>query len=59
MAITVQIKIPQLEDRVLNPLNNIILLSQGSIACKKVEKEIRRIVTVLEREHLINKRIKR
>ncbi len=38
---TVQINIAQLEDQVLNPLNNIMLLSYGSDVYKDVEKEIR------------------
>ena len=55
---TVQIDISQLEDQVLNPLNNIMLLSYGNDVYKNVEAEVRRIIFVLEREHLINKRLK-
>jgi hypothetical protein len=42
---------------ILNPLNSILLLSYGSEIYKKVEREIQRIVTVLEQKKLINKRI--
>jgi hypothetical protein len=53
---TVQIDKSQLEDMILNPLNSILLLSYGSEIYKKVEREIQRIVTVLEQKKLINKR---
>lgn len=44
------------EDKILNPLNSIILLTHGTAKFKEVEKEVKRIVTVLEQEKLINKR---
>jgi hypothetical protein len=53
---TINIDISQLEDEILNSLNNIILVSYGSDVYKEVEKEVRRIVTVLEKKHLINER---
>ena len=56
---TIKVNISHLEDRILNPLNSILLLSYGSDVYKDVVKEIRRVVAVLEKEHLITKRIKR
>jgi hypothetical protein len=50
---TVQIDISDLEDKVLNSLNSILLITYGNNIYKDVEKEIRRIVTILEKEHLI------
>ena len=51
----VRINISQLEDRILNPLNNILLLSYESNCYKDVEKEIQRVVSVLEKEHFITR----
>ena len=56
---TIKVNISHLEDRILNPLNSILLLSYGSDVYKDVEKEIQRVVSVLEEEHLNTKRIKR
>ncbi len=53
----VQVDIPQLEDEVLNALNSILMICYGDGVYKDVEKEIRRVVKVLEKRHLINKRI--
>ncbi len=55
---TVKVDISQLEDQVLNPLNGILMLSYGSDTYKEIEQEIRRIVAVLEKKHLINKRLR-
>lgn len=51
------IDVAKLEDQVLNPLNCILLLCYGNDVYKDVEKEIRRIVSVLEKKNLINKRV--
>jgi len=56
---TVQIDISDLEDKVLNSLNSILLLSYGSLQYKDVEKEVRRVVAILEKEHLIRRRMRR
>ncbi len=56
---TVQIDISNLEDKVLNSLNSILLITYGSGMYKDVEKEIRRVVATLEKAHLIRKRIRR
>jgi uncharacterized metal-binding protein len=49
--------ISQLEDEILNALNSILMLCYGNDIYKDVEKEITRIVTVLEKKKLINKRL--
>ncbi len=54
-----KVTISHLEDQILNPLNNILLLSYGNNVYKDVEKEIRRVIAVLEKEHLITKKINR
>jgi hypothetical protein len=56
---TVQVDISNLEDKVLNSLNSILLITYGSVVYKDVEKEIRRVVAILEKEHLIRKRMRR
>lgn len=56
---TVQIDISDLEDKVLNSLNSILLLTYGSLHYKNVEKEVRRVVAALEKEHLIRRRVRR
>jgi hypothetical protein len=56
---TVQINIARLEDQVLNPLNDILMLCYGKDVYKDVEKEIRRVVVALEEEHLFHRRMKR
>jgi hypothetical protein len=56
---TVQMDISNFEDKVLNSLNSILLITFGSDMYKDVEKEIQRIVTILEKKHLIRKRIRR
>ncbi len=53
----VQVDIPQLEDEVLNALNSILMICYGDSVYEDVEKEIMRVVEVLEKKHLINKRI--
>ena len=53
----VQVDIPQLEDEVLNALNSILMICYGDGVYEDVEKEIMRVVEILERKHLINKRI--
>ncbi len=53
----VQVDIPQLEDEVLNALNSILMICYGDGVYEDVEKEILRVVEILERKHLINKRI--
>ncbi len=53
---TIKIDISKLEDRILNPLNNILLLSYGNNVYRDVEKQIRQVIRVLEKKHLINKR---
>lgn len=55
----VKIDISNQEDKVLNSLNSILLITYGSVVYKDVEKEIRRVVTILEKEHLIRKRTRR
>jgi hypothetical protein len=55
---TVQINIPKLEDKVINPLNNILMLCCENNNYRDVEKEIERVIATLEHEHLINKRIR-
>ena len=52
----IDIKVQDLEDEIINPLNNILLLSYGKDVFKEIEKEIKRIVEVLEKNQLINKR---
>jgi hypothetical protein len=56
---TVQVDISNLEDKVLNSLNSILLITYGSVVYKDVEKEIRRVVSIMEKEHLIRKRMRR
>jgi hypothetical protein len=53
---TIQVDISNFEDKVLNSLNSILLITYGSSGYKDVEKEIRRVVTTLENAHLIRKR---
>ncbi len=55
---TVQINIPQIEDQVINPLNNILMLCSENNNYGDIEKEIERVIATLESEHLINKRIR-
>ena len=55
---TDQINIPQIEDQVINPLNNILMLCSENDNYSDVEKEIERVIATLEGEHLINKRIR-
>ncbi len=55
---TVQINISQIEDQVINPLNNILMLCIENDNYGDVEKEISRVIATLERERLINKRIR-
>jgi hypothetical protein len=52
-----KIDIPQLEDEILNALNSILMLCYGNDIYKDVEKEITRIVGILEKKKLINKRL--
>jgi hypothetical protein len=52
-----KINIAQLEDELLNPLNDILMLTYGTRLYRTVEKEISRIVAALEKEHLIHKRL--
>ncbi len=52
---TVQIDISWFEDQVLNPLNNILMLCCENNIYQDVEKEIRRVVAVLGKGHLITK----
>jgi hypothetical protein len=54
--VVINVKVQDLEDQLLNPLNSILLLVYGQEVYKQVEKEVRRVVGVLEKEHLINKR---
>ncbi len=56
---TVQFDISNLEDKVLNSLNSILLITYGSGMYDDVEKEIRRVVATLENAHLIRKRRRR
>jgi uncharacterized radical SAM superfamily protein len=51
-----QINVAQLEYKVLNPLNDILMPTYGTKLYRGMEKEVRRIVTVLEKERLIHKR---
>jgi hypothetical protein len=41
---TLQVDISNFEDKVLNSLNSILLITYGSGSYKDVEKEIRRVV---------------
>ncbi|MBI5787607.1 MAG: hypothetical protein HZA78_01960 [Candidatus Schekmanbacteria bacterium] len=52
-----KINISQLEDKVLNPLNDILILVYGTRLYQPIEKEVTRIVSVLEQEHLIRQRL--
>lgn len=54
-----QINVARLEDEILNPLNDILMVAYGTSLYGTVEKEVRRIVCVLEKEHLIHKRLGR
>ena len=56
---SVKVNKSHLEDRIINPLNNILLLSYGSDIFKDVELEIQRVVTVLEQASIIKKRTRR
>lgn len=48
----------EFEDKVLNPLNNIVLLVDGSEDIKKeIIAEVDKVVLLLEKEGLIRKRI--
>jgi uncharacterized protein Smg (DUF494 family) len=47
----------KLEDALMNPLNNIVMVSYGTDQYDQVAANVRRIVTVLEAAHLINKRL--
>jgi hypothetical protein len=47
---------PDIEDRLINPLNNILLLAYGTEKQQKIEEEIDRIINVLEQERIIAKR---
>lgn len=53
------IDISQIEDQLLNPLNSILMLCYGNKVYNEVEKEIWRIIEVLEKEHLINNRLRK
>lgn len=44
------------DDLLLNPLNNIILLTHGTKEFEQVEKNVRRIVDILEKERIITRR---
>jgi hypothetical protein len=57
MTVSKKINIPQLEDEILNALNSILMLCYGNDIYKDVEKEITRIVSILEKKKLINKRL--
>jgi hypothetical protein len=46
------------EDKLINPLNSILLLTYGTECQIKVNKEIDKIVDVLEQENIIRKRRK-
>ena len=52
-----RINIKQLEDKILNPLNDILIMAYGSEFYSPLEKEVRRIVNVLEKEQLIHQRL--
>ncbi len=56
VAMLVRINIRDIEDRVLNPLNEILLLSYGTDMYKQILGRIEKIVTTLESQHLIYKR---
>ena len=51
-----RINIRDIEDRVLNPLNEILLLSYGTDMYKQILGRIEKIVTTLESQHTIYKR---
>jgi len=51
-----KVNIRDIEDSVLNPLNEILLLSYGTDVYKIILNKIEKIVTALERQHLIYKR---
>lgn len=57
MIVSKKIDIPQLEDEILNALNSILMLCYGNDIYDDVEKEITRIVSILEKKKLINKRL--
>jgi len=46
-----------LEDELINPLNNILMVSYGTDQFNDVTASVQRIVATLERHHLINKRL--
>jgi hypothetical protein len=48
-----------IEDRLINPLNNIIVLSYGTEEQKKIEKEIDRIMDVLVDKGIVSERLKK
>ena len=51
-----RVNIREIEDSVLNPLNEILLLSYGTDVYKTILDKIEKIVIALERQHLIYKR---
>lgn len=51
-----RIDIRDIEDKVLSPLNEILLLSYGTEMYKHILGRIEKIVTTLESQHLIYKR---
>jgi hypothetical protein len=46
------------EDKIINPLNNILLLSENHEQYTELDKEVTRVIRVLEEERIIPKRIR-
>jgi len=51
-----KVNIRDIEDSVLNPLNEILLLSYGTDMYRMILGRIEKIVTALEKQHLIYRR---
>ena len=56
MDMLVRLDVVQLEDQVLKPLHNILMLTYGTTVHQAIKKEVMHIITALEKEQLIRKR---
>lgn len=44
------------DDQLMNPLNNILMLAYGTEGYEEIEKQVNRIVSILEKERIITPR---
>lgn len=56
LATDAAMDIKEREDKIINPLNSILFLALQAGILEDIEKEVDRIVLVLEQEGIINKR---